>query len=802
MAKQRRKRRDANWNLTYHEFLPEEEKLRETLTAVGNGYFGTRGCILFERSSDTHYPGTYMAGIYNKLPSTVHGRDIYNDDFVNCPNWLLTEIKIGNGKFTSPLRQKVIDYEHNLDFHNAVMSRSITIEDRKGRRTRLETERMAGMHNAHHAGIRLTISPLNYDGKISVRSSLDGTIINDGVPRYRNLNSHHLEPIDQGGIDDGIFLHVETNQSHVQIAMCAKHRLRTGDKHVAVDRKVASEPGLVSETLTFDAKPGISYTLEKLVSISTSRDENVASAIDAARTLLSHAPTYERMFRIHRDEWRAIWNKTDIRIDGDPFAQKVVRLHLYHLLMTASPKHSIHIDAGMPARGLHGEAYRGHIFWDSIYVMPVFYQRFPDVARAALMYRFRRLDAARNYAREYGYEGAMFPWQSSNDGQEETQIIHYNPVSGEWDPDLSSRQRHVTIAIFYNVWEYYSYTGDERFLHRYGAEMLIEIARFWASITTFDKSDGRYHIEGVMGPDEFHEKYQDAPLEKGGFRDNAYTNIMVVWVLEKAMEMYDTLPREVKQDLRDKIRFNNGETDRWREITRNMSVPITKDGLICQFEGYMDLKELDWDAYREKYGNIHRMDRILKSEGDSPDLYKVSKQADALMPFYVLDLDEVIRILKQLKYPIRSNKVDFLRKNYEFYIQRTSHGSTLSKVAHATISRDMNTPEETWRWFLESLESDIYDTQGGTTTEGIHGAVMGGSINIISRVFGGVTYFEGGKIDINPSLPAHWKRLSFKLLLHGTWYSFEFTQQDAKVIIDTEGDNPLTVRVGKKATLQ
>ncbi|MBD3314919.1 MAG: beta-phosphoglucomutase [Chitinivibrionales bacterium] len=792
------KPREDGWDLSYTEYIAKEEKLRETLTTVGNGYFGTRGCPVWERSSEDHYPGTYIAGVYNKLPSTVHGKEIFNDDFVNCPNWLLIEMETGAGKALRPLELEILEYEHNLNMHNAVMFRSLTVKDRDGRVTRIETERFAGMANPHHAAIRFKISPVNYSDQIALRSSIDGTVYNDGVARYRNLASRHLNPVGSGAIDKGIYVQVETNQSHTNIVMCARNDFHDGALPVSAERSIEEAEGLVSETLSFKASEGRTYILDKIVSIATSRDENTASAFDTARTQLARATSYNSMLKAHQQKWHELWDMADIRIEGDPFSQKVIRLHAYHLLVTASP-HSIHIDAGMPARGLHGEAYRGHIFWDSIYVLPVFYQRFPQIARAALMYRYRRLDAARNNARENGFRGAMYPWQSSHDGSEETQVIHYNPVSGKWDPDLSCRQRHVSIAIFYNVWEYYCYTADTDFLHNYGAEMLVEIARFWASIAQLDENDGRYHIKGVMGPDEFHEKYPEAPLEEGGLNDNAYTNIMVAWVMEKAIEMVDILPEEAIVTLTDRIAYNPSEKDRWLQIGNNIHVPMMENGIIEQFEGYRELLDVDWDHYKNKYGNIHRMDRILKSEGDSPDKYKVSKQADALMAFFVIGLDETVRILKQLGHSV-GNPREFLRKNYNFYIHRTSHGSTLSKVAHSVVSRHMSSPEEIWRWFLESLESDIYDTQGGTTIEGIHCAVMGGTINIVSRVFAGITYHEQGKIDINPALPKHWKRLAFKLQLKGVVYSFEITRTNITVEADPDGKNPLVVRVKRDAS--
>jgi trehalose/maltose hydrolase-like predicted phosphorylase len=223
-------------------------------------------------------------------------------------------------------------------------------------------------------------------------------------------------------------------------------------------------------------------------------------------------------------------------------------------------------------------------------------------------------------------------------------------------------------------------------------------------------------------------------------------------------------------------------------------VPITPDGLLEQFEGYTKLKELDWEHYRRTYGNIHRMDRILKSEGDSPDKFKVAKQADALMPFYVLTPDDVLRVLRNLGYSI-TDRAAFLKRNYDFYEAHTSHGSTLSKIVHAAISRDMGS-ERMWDWFLEALQSDIRDTQGGTTQEGIHTGVMAGSIDIITRVIAGVSVGRG-HLGVGANLPAHWRSLAFKLRLRDRWYSFKLSRDTVRVRVGAGTGKPLKVRVRK-----
>ena len=235
---------------------------------------------------------------------------------------------------------------------------------------------------------------------------------------------------------------------------------------------------------------------------------------------------------------------------GDDRVQRLLRLHTSHLLQVCS-RHTADLDAGVPARGLNGEAYRGHVFWDELFVLPFLSLRMPEVARGLLMYRYRRLPEARALAAEAGHRGAMFPWQSGSEGTEETQQVHLNPLSGRWDEDLSHRQRHVGAAIFYDVWHHVRATGDQAFLRDHGAEMLLEIARFWSSIAHLDPERERYEIHGVMGPDEFHENQPGRT--DGGLRNNAYTNVMVAWLCRVAGEVLDLLPEDRAGELRRRL---------------------------------------------------------------------------------------------------------------------------------------------------------------------------------------------------------------------------------------------------------
>jgi trehalose/maltose hydrolase-like predicted phosphorylase len=405
------------------------------------------------------------------------------------------------------------------------------------------------------------------------------------------------------------------------------------------------------------------------------------------------------------------------------------------------------------------------------------------------MYRFRRLGEAQAAARDAGFRGAMFPWQSGSEGGEEAQRLHLNPISGRWEADLSRNQRHVNAAIFYNIWHYYQTTGDQAFLGDYGAEIMIEIARFWASIASFNPDRQRYEISGVMGPDEFHEKYPDA--REGGLRNNAYTNVMVAWLCDIAHRLLSLLPASRAEALRGGLSVDDAELATWRDMSQRMFVPFHDDGIISQFEGYEHLEELDWDAYRAKYGNIQRLDRILRAEGDDPNRYKVTKQADTVMLFFLFQADELRGIFERLGYGYRP---DTAQRNIAYYDRRTSHGSTLSFVTHAGALAAFD-PESSWERFLVALRSDVDDIQGGTTKEGIHVGVMSGTLNLIQRSYAGA-HVRDGVLRFDPQLPSELDGLSLSMQFRQTPIRVTLNRDQLSLAIDSEGaSRPVRVAV-------
>jgi len=310
--------------------------------------------------------------------------------------------------------------------------------------------------------------------------------------------------------------------------------------------------------------------------------------------------------------------------------------------------------------------------------------------------------------------------------------------------------------------------------------MYLEICRFWASKAEWDEQTGRYSIKKVMGPDEFHEMYPGA--NEGGLTDNAYTNIMVSWMFSQVSGLLNNMSTQAKTSLFQKIGLKEEEITYWNDIRRKLRLVISDDGIIAQYDGYFELKELDWAYYRKKYGNIHRMDRLLKAEGKSADDYKVAKQADMLMTFYNLDKEQVDRILEEMGYKLPG---DYLEKNLRYYLARTSHGSTLSRVVHAQLARIIGDDQLSWDLYFDALTSDYNDIQGGTTAEGIHTGVMAGTIMIAITTFAGVD-LRSDVLKIDPVLPERWKRMTFNLGFKGVHYHFEISSGLMKVSADKE----------------
>ncbi|MFK0175095.1 glycoside hydrolase family 65 protein [Streptomyces xanthochromogenes] len=743
--------KDRAWR--YEGYDPGQERLRESLCTLGNGYFATRGALPECTAGTVHYPGTYAAGCYNRLTSTVAGREVENEDLVNLPNWLPLRFRLPGGVWFTPDAEALLSHRQSLDLRAGVLERESRYLVAEGRALHVRQLRLVHMADPHLAALRTEFTAEGWSGELEVESALDASVSNSGVERYRELDASHLTQVETGTAHpEAVWLRCRTSTSAIRIGLAQ----RTTAPGASV--RVLTEARRAVQRIRLHLMPGRPVTVDKTVSLHTSRDPAIGDPLDAAVDRVARARKFPALLSSHRLAWQHLWQKAELSVPGE--AGHILRLHLFHVLQTLSP-HTAELDVGVPARGLHGEAYRGHVFWDELFVLPYLNLHFPEVSRALLTYRHRRLGAARDAARAIGRPGAMYPWQSGSDGREETQEMHLNPRSGRWLPDHSRLQHHVGSAVAYNIWRYWEASGDAEFLHTKGAETLVEIARFWAGSATYDEGLGRYRIRGVVGPDEYHDAYPDA--KEPGLDDNAYTNVTAAWVLARAVELLGTLPEPCRRELTERIGLDADTPSQWEEISRKLYVPF-HSGVISQFEGYADLAPLDWDRYRTQYGDIRRLDRILEAEGDTVNRYQASKQADVLMLGYLFSPAELRALFTRLGHRLDE---ETWNRTVDHYLQRTSHGSTLSGLVHGwVLSRAKRS--DAWSYVHEALRGDVADVQGGTTGEGIHLGAMAGTLDLVQR---GLTGLEtrGGSLRLDPVPLPELSEYGFTIRYQGHW---------------------------------
>ena len=779
------------WKIIYDQYESENQHLREALCTLGNGYFASRGAlncasISHNFAENPHYPGTYVGGAFNKLKSSVSGEVIENESIVNWPNWLHLTFVHEDGMRYHIDEVEILQFKQVLDLKLGQLETNIDFKDQLGRESNLQTCRIVSMADPHLGAYEWKLTPQNWSGSIDIISSLEGNVLNRGVPRYSDLNSKHVDLLEKGQYgEDTLFMLSCTNYSGIKLAQAVRTQVYSGDEPYTLDRNVEGEEHDIAHRLQLTVQEKQPVTVNKTLALFSSRDNGIGNLVEDATRKVTHAPIISEVFAQHHLAWKSLWQHSDIRVKAENHVQVLLRLHIFHLLQVASPN-SIDMDVSVPSRGLHGEAYRGNIMWDELFIFPVINYFQPSITRNMLKYRYHRIQEARRAASLHGYQGAMFPWQSGSDGQENAQEIHLNPESGRWIEDNTHLQRHVNAAIALSIWRYYTISNDHIFLEEYGAEMFFSIMMFWSSNADYNEERQRYEIRHVVGPDEFHTSYPNS--EEPGLHNNAYTNILVAWLMQKSLQLLENLPSHLRNNLQDKLNIEENDLRKWQAMSEKLYVPFIEKDIIEQFEGYRDLEELDWDAYRKKYGKISRLDRILEKEQKDPNAFKVSKQADVLMLFYLLTSEELEDTFNRLGYSFNAKLIE---NNINYYEKRTSHGSTLSRLVYSWVTTRANR-KKSWHYFHEALVSDFEDIQGGTTPEGIHLGAMAGTVDMVQRAYTGV-FVKDDVLWINPSLPKEIKELKLGLRFRGQCLSMQIDKKEIKVIYQDGWGEPVQI---------
>jgi trehalose/maltose hydrolase-like predicted phosphorylase len=711
------------WTISEETFLPERQHHKETIFTIGNGYLSTRGA--FEEG----YPGdsraTFVHGIFDDVPIAV-------TELANATDWLPLQVFL-NGERFSLDSGSIESYERHLDLKSGVLTRTVGWRSPSGHRATLQFERFASLADEHLLCLRCTVTP-DFDGEIEFHAGLDSNMDNEGIFHWRWV-AQGMAPGANGREAAGVaFLHTRTRATGYDLAAA----LRVESNPAPAQVTFWNARSVPTFQLTFPARRGQSIRLDKFVGIATSRDtaQPVQRAVEAARSV----PHWESALEAQQQAWAKEWERCDVEIDGDEEAQLSIRFNLFQLLI-AAPRKDASVNIG--AKTLSGFGYRGHSFWDTeIFMLPLFIYTAPHIARNLLDYRYERLPGAREKARANGFEGAQFPWESAHTGEE---------VTPTWVPHFSERGKlvriwtgdieiHISADIAYAAHRYWKITGDQEWFVEKGAELVLDTAKFWASRAEWDAEHERYEFNDVIGPDEYHDHVDN----------NAYTNYMARWNLETALEILEWLRANVPskaEELTQRLELTPERLEKWREVLSKIYLPIRPDGLIEQFEGYFQRRDVDLAALEPREISAQVLFGI---EGCNET--QVIKQPDVLMLQYLLRdrfTDEQVRV------------------NYDYYTPRTdhTHGSSLGPSIQAIMACEVGKPDDAYEHFIRAARADLRDVRHNAR-DGIHGASAGGSWQAVVFGFGGLQVSEEGW-SVRPRLPQHWKRLSFRFLYRG-----------------------------------
>jgi len=736
---------DPDWLVARDGLAPARERELESLLSVGNGYMGSRGSIAVG-TPPWSAPATFVAGVFGvaDVPGAV-------PELAVAPDWKRLRLFADDAELR-PDRGTVLEYRRVLDMRQGAVWCTWRHRDPSGRTTLVRTLELASLADRHLLTQCVEVTPENWTGRLRLEARLDpASPIVAGVPSDRAT----LAAGDAYTHDGLSVLPLRAPGRDTVVAMAMSCRAHGAGRLAAHETDRAA--GKLRETVDLEVRPGATYRLDRTVCAYTSRDsaDPVASAAAHLRDAVTGGA--DRLARAHAAAWRERWQTADVRPDGDPEALRALRFAAYHLVCAANPLDE-HVSVG--ARTLTGDAYKGHVFWDTdVFMVPFFACTDPAAARALLMYRWHTLPAARDKAQSLGCRGALYAWESADSGEETTPRTMLSP-DGELVPVLSGvQEHHISADVAYAVWQYWLATGDDAFLEEAGAEILMETARFWATRGSFG-ADGRYHIAEVIGPDEYHE----------GVDDDAYTNAMAQWNLRRAAETARRLARErpgVWQGLRRSLDLAEEEIRFWEGIAAAMYTGLDPDtGLHEQFRGFHKLREHDLGPMRAAGRRAAALDALLGREAVHRS--KIVKQADVVM---LLDLlwDE---------FPPRVREAGF--RHYE---PRTCHGSSLSPATHALVAARLGDMPTATQYFLQAARIDLRNGMGNASG-GVHAAALGGLWRAAVLGFAGVQPQAEG-LAVTPHLPDGWRALVVPLVWRDSRLRLEIDRERLRVRVES-----------------
>lgn len=746
-----------NWCLEQNDYKSDslDEQGWEVLLTTSNGYVGLKGSIELPTLHRT--PKSFFAGVFDKpdvdvvLKQKIVGLDIKNKAITPAlaegPIFKNIEL-FAEGKSIDFINCKVVSFKRIFDLQRCLLVSEYLLENPERKLTNITTLFFVSKNDPNYCAQFVKIEPVNYSTELIVKFINYQNTRPDCLPRIRDYVSP-TKILELQNYDQIAFLSSEVLETKTKIQIASKTLGACNPFIQVFDNKI-------EEVFKIKVKKGETYKFSKQTCFLTSYDSNYNSAIELLKKKLN--TPFSMHLKAHTDFWQRTWIDKDIAIEGEKDVQLGTRWGISNLVQLGSSENS---DISIGATGLHGNGYFGHVFWDTeLWIIPFFVATDPQTARNLLLYRYKGLDSARKNAQELGLEGAKFPWTSAQTG------IDVTPP--DW-ANISKRELHVSGAVSYAFWNYLQWTGDQKFFNDYGLEVIVETAKYWGSI--FKKGlDSLYHLEDVVGPDEYNINVND----------NYYTNFLAKWNILKAIEFMDII-KEQNIDIYERIKTITCWDEKLRgklfEISKKIAFPRTLNGVCEQFNGFFELKDI-------QKKNDCCYSKPSCNETLQMGKQQISKQADVVMMHYL--------------FPDEFNE-EIKKASYKYFKQRCVHGSSLSPSVFCIVGQRVGDYKDSYEYFKSTALQDLKNLHPDKNLlEGIHVGCAGGTWKSIVFGFAGIS-IQGTFLSINPVLPRDISSIQFTIKFQSRKINFRISHHFIKIILI--GEQLEILLQGKKVIL-
>ncbi|WP_281863914.1 glycoside hydrolase family 65 protein [Planomicrobium okeanokoites] len=748
-----------NWILGDQDFSAFHLGKTETVMLLGNGYMGLRSAA--EEPYLNEKRNLFINGTFNKADQNEV------TELPNAADATRLDILIDGERFSLEFGETG-DYSKQLNLKDAELTRSFIWTSPQGKKLQFHFSRFVSLAHPHLIGMKMEIHSLSGAVEVSIESGLNAQVTNSGV-------QHFLEG--DRKISEGRFLQLvqTTTQSGIDFVHNTVHTLKLNDEEITAEADKYMERRKVWMSYKCKVEQGDRFELEKLTTVHTSRDKErdheQYSLAEMQKQSMGELKDFdkegfERLRDSHRLTWQEnVWNAYEFEVESEnPDDQLAIRFSLYHLTAMA-PAHDDRM--GIGAKALSGEAYKGHSFWDTeIFILPFFIYSNPDTARSLLQYRYHGLAGARQKAEQFGYAGAMFPWEMAwpTDGEVTPEWGDIDIVTGERTKIWSGLiEHHLSADIAFAVYQYVNVTGDEEFLELCGYEMVFDTARFWSSRFEWNEEEQRFDITDVIGPDEYKEHVSN----------NAFTNYLAYFNLMLAMRYAEKLAKENPALWKSLV--GEGDHANWQSKAEQLFLPEprSEDLVLPQDDTYLELPEINLDKYKKqtKARTIYRDYNPEQING-----IQVTKQADIVLLFFLMEqtfLKDDPRFSRKAK-----------KENFFYYEARTLHDSSLSLSTHAIAASQIGEQELAYSLFRKTCEIDMGPNMH-SSDDGIHAAAIAGIWKAAVFGFAGVRQADGS-LQINPRMPKEWRHMRFSIFWQGELLQLDITEKRLKIRSDSQ----------------